>query len=98
VGGYDGRDEGHYHPQYGEKASKATNDGEFNAAQHHERSSMTNDGEFNAAKHLRLTFAGGIRVPGASNLTRLKKEVMRASTLWFASARCYEDELRDGIG
>jgi hypothetical protein len=81
VGGHDGRDEGHYHPQYGEKASKATN-----------------DGEFNAAKHLRLTFAGGIRVPGASNLTRLKKEVMRASTLWFASARCYEDELRDGIG
>jgi hypothetical protein len=32
VGGHDGRDEGHYHPQYGEKASKATTSNEVKGA------------------------------------------------------------------
>jgi hypothetical protein len=82
-----------YDEERNAESIRTTNDGE----QHHERIKMKNDGELKAEKHHRLTFAGGTRVPGASNLTRLKKEVIRASTLWFTSARCYEDELRDGI-
>jgi hypothetical protein len=35
---------------------------------------------------------------GALNALHLRKEVIKALTLWFASDRCYEDELRDGIG
>jgi hypothetical protein len=85
-------------PEQPDESIKMKNDRAFNAEQHHERTRMTNDGEFNAEKHQRLTFAGGTRVPGASNLTRLKKAVIAASNLWFASDRCYEDELRDGIG
>jgi hypothetical protein len=57
---------------------------------------MKNDGEFNAEKHQRLT--AGSKASGALNAQQLNKEAIRASTLWFASHRCYEDELRDGIG
>jgi hypothetical protein len=90
--------DGEFNAEQHHEKTRMTNHREFNSAQHHERTGMMIDGEFNAEKHQRLTFAGGTRVPGASNLTRRKKEVIRASTLWFASDRCYEDELRDGIG
>jgi hypothetical protein len=83
-------------PEHPEEITMTTNDGEFNADRHDERSNMKNAGPFNAERHQKLT--AGSKASGALNAQQLEKEVIRASTLWFASARCYEDELRDGIG
>jgi hypothetical protein len=82
-------------PEQHHERTRMTNDGEFSAEKHDERTGLKNDGEFNAAKHQRLP--AGSKASGALNAQQLK-EVIRASTLWFASARCYEEELRDGIG
>jgi hypothetical protein len=91
-----------------DERSGMKNDGESNAENHMETTPtdepeqpaeiirMKNDGEFNAEKHQRLTT--GSKASGALDAQQLKKEAIRASTLWFASHRCYEDELRDGIG
>jgi hypothetical protein len=71
---------------------RTTNDGELLT----ESIGTTNDRELQAEKHQRLT--AGTTASGALNALHPKNEVIRASTLWFASDRCYEDELRDGIG
>jgi hypothetical protein len=82
-----------------------TNDGELHAESsgtakdgelHVENIGTTNDGELQAEKHQRLT--AGTTASGALNALHLKKGVIRALNLWFASDRCYEDEVRDGIG
>jgi hypothetical protein len=74
---------------------RATHDGEFNAEKH-DGIDMKNAEPFNAEIYQKLT--AGSKAAGALDAQQLKKEVIRASTLWFASHRCYEDELRDGIG
>jgi hypothetical protein len=73
-----------------------TKDGEFKAEKHDEGIHMKNAPPFNAQRHPRLTARS--KASCALDARQLKKEVIRASTLWFASDRCCEDELRDGIG
>jgi hypothetical protein len=75
---------------------RTTNDGEFNAEKHDDGINVENAGPFNAERHQKLT--AGSKASDTLDAEQLKKEVTRASTLWFASDRCYEDELRDGIG
>jgi hypothetical protein len=75
---------------------RTTNEGELHAEKHDERINMKYAGPFNAERHQKLT--AGSKASAALNALHLKKEAIRASTLWFASDRCYEDELRDGIG
>jgi hypothetical protein len=82
--------------EFNAKGISMTTDGEFNAAKHDKRIGMKNAGPFNAERHQNLT--AGSKASGDLDAQQLKKEVIRASTLWFASDRCYEDELRDGIG
>jgi hypothetical protein len=72
------------------------NNGEFNAEKHDDGINVENAGPFNAERHQKLT--AGSKASDTLDAEQLKKEVTRASTLWFASDRCCEDELRDDIG
>jgi hypothetical protein len=101
-------------PEQHDESIRTTNDGEFNAENHDDGMRMKNDGEFNAEndddginmknagpfnfaeRHQKLT--AGSKASSAPDAKQLTKEVIRASTWWFASDGCYEDEVRDGIG